>query len=277
MKFQYLGTAAAEGIPALFCRCAVCRRSRATGGRALRTRSQALIDDTLLIDFPADTYAHVLHGRIDLLSVTDCLITHTHADHWYPQDLEMLAPGFGFPENGYCLTVHGAGAVGKSMRPMLDGRLGQSGRCVFAEARPFVPFRAGKYRVTPLPAIHDPHADPLFYLISDGEKTVLYAHDTHFFSDEVWAYLERERPHIDLASLDCTNGCTPMNYVGHMSIAENIRVRTRLDALGCTDGDTRFVLNHFSHNGRNAFYDDFVPIAAREGFLVSYDGMTVTV
>ena len=55
MKFRFLGTCAAEGIPALWCRCDNCRRSRELGGRALRTRSQALIDDTLLIDFPSDT------------------------------------------------------------------------------------------------------------------------------------------------------------------------------------------------------------------------------
>lgn len=277
MKFQYLGTAAWEGIPALFCHCDVCRKSRAAGGRALRTRTQAIIDDSLLIDFPPDTYAHVLRFGIDLLHVTDCLITHTHEDHWYVEDFGTLALGFGYPDAGYCLTVHGAAPVGASMRALLDGALGQSGRCVFAEVQPFVPFAAGKYTVTPLPAIHDPGSGPLFYLISDGEKTILYAHDTHYFSDDVWAYLEREKPHIDLASLDCTNACTPMNYVGHMGFAENLRVRDRLVQIGCADANTQFVSNHFSHNGGHAFYDEFVPIAAREGFLVSYDGMTVTV
>ena len=34
-----------------------------------------------------------------------------------------------------------------------------------------------------------------------------------------------------------------------------------------------FILNHFSHNAKDVVYDDFVTIAKREGFLVSYDGM----
>ncbi len=34
-----------------------------------------------------------------------------------------------------------------------------------------------------------------------------------------------------------------------------------------------FILNHFSHNAKDVVYDDFVKIAEREGFLVSYDGM----
>ena len=90
MKFQYLGTAAAEGIPALLCGCEVCTRSRKLGGRAMRTRTQAIIDDKLLIDFPADTLLHTHIHNIDLLGVNNCLITHNHGDHLYVAELEML-------------------------------------------------------------------------------------------------------------------------------------------------------------------------------------------
>ena len=38
MKIKYLGTAAAEAIPALFCTCDVCRKARKVGGRELRLR-----------------------------------------------------------------------------------------------------------------------------------------------------------------------------------------------------------------------------------------------
>lgn len=60
MKIQYLGTAAAEGIPAIFCECDTCKKARSLGGRNIRTRSQAIIDENVLIDFPADTYMHFL-------------------------------------------------------------------------------------------------------------------------------------------------------------------------------------------------------------------------
>ncbi len=45
MKLQYLGTAAAEGWPALFCDCYSCRRARIAGGRNIRTRSQAMLGE----------------------------------------------------------------------------------------------------------------------------------------------------------------------------------------------------------------------------------------
>lgn len=69
MKIKYLGTAAAEGVPAIFCRCEVCRKSKAAGGRNIRTRSQSIIDDRLLLDFCPDTFIHTLRDNIDLISI----------------------------------------------------------------------------------------------------------------------------------------------------------------------------------------------------------------
>ena len=83
MKLQYWGTAASEGIPAIFCECEVCRRSRALGGRNIRTRSQAMIDDTLLIDAGADTYMHSLRYGFELARTSYVLVTHAHPDHFY--------------------------------------------------------------------------------------------------------------------------------------------------------------------------------------------------
>ena len=64
MKITYLGTAASEGLPAPFCTCEVCRRAREAGGKSVRTRSQALVDESLLIDFPPDTYLHWLRTSL---------------------------------------------------------------------------------------------------------------------------------------------------------------------------------------------------------------------
>ena len=43
MKLQILGTAAAEGIPALFCTCEYCKKARQIRGKEIRTRSGARI------------------------------------------------------------------------------------------------------------------------------------------------------------------------------------------------------------------------------------------
>lgn len=86
---------AAEGIPALFCNCPLCTYAREHHKREVRTRSQALIDEKLLIDFPADSYKHALENEIDLSAISYLLITHSHDDHFYPMDLLMRLPDYG--------------------------------------------------------------------------------------------------------------------------------------------------------------------------------------
>ena len=94
MKIKYLGTAAYEGVPAPYCKCRVCRESFRTGGRALRSRSQALVDGELLFDYNADTVCHSLQYRIEWEKIGDCLITHSHSDHLCPADLLLLSDPF---------------------------------------------------------------------------------------------------------------------------------------------------------------------------------------
>lgn len=276
MKIQFLGTCAAEGIPALWCNCDNCKRSREIGGRAIRSRSQALIDGKLLIDFPADTYWHMMKNGIDLLDISHCLITHSHSDHLYPADIAMISPGFSHVPDGFKLTFHGTHKMAEKLIDTVKPICEKHGIVDFAPIDPFAPQKIGDYTVTALPSVHDPKSGPVFYQI-EGEKSILYAHDTHYFHDDVWNYFEESKPHFDLVSLDCTNACLPLTYVGHMGLEENIKVRERMLSIGVADEGTVFICNHFSHNGISVVYDDFVPIAAKEGFGVSYDGMTVNI
>ncbi|MDE6677090.1 MAG: hypothetical protein K2K12_05210, partial [Clostridia bacterium] len=86
MKVTYLGTGAAEGIPALFCQCEYCRGVRARGGKEIRSRAQVLVDGELSIDFPPDAFYHGAAEGIDLSAVKYLLVTHSHMDHFYAQD-----------------------------------------------------------------------------------------------------------------------------------------------------------------------------------------------
>lgn len=275
MKFQFLGTAAAEGVPGIFCTCENCVKSRQIGGRALRTRSQAIIDDQLLVDFPADTFLHVLMNQLQLEKVSHCLITHTHQDHLYAKDIGMMRAGFGYMPENYHLTFYGTEEVGQAISDEISCVNSGVKRCSFQKITPFETFGVDRYRVTPLPAIHDATSGPVFYQITDGVKKVLYAHDTHYFQESVWEYWEKEKPYFHMVSLDCTNALLPLTYIGHMGLSENVQVKNRMLEAGYADERTRFICNHFSHNGTHVVYDEFVPLAAKEGFEVSYDGMIV--
>ena len=271
MKLQFLGTAAAEGFPSPFCACAKCKRARLLGGRNLRTRSQALIDGTLLIDLNADTLSHSLRWGVDLTRVNHCLITHAHGDHWAPDDLVYLKEPFSHvPKDWDGFTIYGS----QDLQPMMETVCSwgvQGVRHQVVEA--FQPFTVGRYTVTALKAHHGTK-NPFVYAIADGKKTLLYAHDTDIFKEDTWAYLRASGLRFDLVSLDCTEGAMEeLNYHGHGCLGRDIRFRQMLKDAGVADENTRFVLNHFSHNGLHGCYDDFAPIAAKEGFITAYDGL----
>ncbi len=275
MKIQFLGTAAAEGIPAIFCTCENCKKARVVGGKAIRTRSQAIIDDKLLIDFPADAYIHALTYGIDYTRVSGCIITHSHADHLYSEDFMMLAPAFSALPDDFMFSVWGTAGVNDKIRGIALGR--SNTKLALNIIGAFDEFEVDGYHITALPARHDPASDPVFYQIEKDGKTLLYGNDTHFFIDSVWDFWAKTKPHFDLVSLDCTNVMKPMTYEGHMSFTENLAVRDRMLEMGIADENTKFLCNHFSHNGTNSVYDEFLPIAAEGGFEITYDGMKVEI
>ena len=273
MKIKFYGTAGTEGIPGIFCKCEVCKNSRVSGGRNIRTRTQTLVDDTLLIDFPADTYFHVLYYGLPLADIHHCVITHSHGDHFYPTDLAMRggkhAHGLAAP-----LNVYGTRAV--------KARLGESNpqpkenAVICQEISAFVPFEAAGFRITPLTASHHPESDPVFYLIEKAGKAIMYANDTGYFLDDTWRYLENISPKLNFVSFDCTFGINTGPNNRHMGLPGVIEVRKRLKEMGCVSDETLCFLNHFSHNYFiHDAYDEITEAASEYGFKVTWDGLEV--
>ena len=273
MKIQYLGTAAAEGIPALFCHCDTCKKAAKLGGKNFRTRSQAIIDGKLLIDWNADTLYHAHRFSLDLASVETLLITHDHSDHLYPDDFEMRIDGYAHFDDCKRLNVYGSQDLENKFIDVAVNAAGQYGITVNI-VKPFEPFKAGDYTITALKARHGTY-NPYIYIISDGNKTMLYAHDTGPLIDESYSYIKDNKIVFNLISLDCTEGIKPINYDSHMNF-ENCRYTADcFKKDGIITDTTIKILNHFSHNGGSILYDDLSKAVDQYGFKVSYDGMTV--
>ena len=133
MKIQFMGTAAAEGAPALFCVCDHCRYARANGGREIRSRAGSIVDGRLKLDFGPDSFKQMLDCGVDYTNLRAVLITHSHDDHLLPTDLAYRREGFGhFAPDDVPLTVYGNEAVGEALRPHLNPRLR------FERIRPFL-------------------------------------------------------------------------------------------------------------------------------------------
>lgn len=275
MKLQYLGTAAAEAVPAPFCLCPVCQDARRKGGRNIRTRSQALVEDRLLLDLPADTYFHTLRDGVKLYEIDTVLITHCHSDHLYPAELECLYSWAAHRPELRTFHLYGAPPVLTRVRAETPGfdDMERENRLQLHQIGAFESFEAEGFHITPLRADHGAE-DSLVYLLEKDGKAMLYAHDTGFLPPETMDYLRSHPVSLDLVSYDCTNGLIDSGRRNHMGLAVDVELRQALEDMGLVSEKTVHVVNHFSHNG-GAGYDEMAPVAQEKGFLTSYDGMTV--
>ena len=279
MKLTYFGTSAAEGWPALFCNCPSCQSAREKGGKSIRTRSQALVNHDLLIDFPSDTYLHVLNYGLDLNQVENVLVTHSHEDHFYPDDLACRCEGYVDPRyrSGFLLNVYGNDAVREKFEACaLKNDAERMGQVVtMTELKEYLPAQVGNYTVYPLLADHNPQEKCYIYVIAEKTgKTLLYAHDTGYLRPDVWELIQKMNFHFDMVSLDCNHGKEDSEQ-NHMGIRCCGKVKDRLLAEGFASPETVFVVNHFSHNCLFLNHDEIEEAAAPYGMRVSYDGCSV--
>lgn len=276
MKLKYYGTAAAEGWPGIFCRCSCCIAAKTAGGKNIRTRSQALVDDNILIDLPPDTYLHMIRDGLDMPGIRHVLITHTHQDHFYPEELLFRCGGFAHGVNEP-LMLYGSDAMVRRLEKYAAEHPGNEGhlsdRIAWRELKPYEAVDIDGYSVTAMLANHDRNECCYIYLIQRQGESLLYGNDTGFFPEATWDHLSGKK--LKLVSLDCTMGKFAEGS-NHMGLPDVLRVKEKLKEIRCADENTGFIATHFSHNGQ-LLHDELVQAFHPSGMTVAYDGMQIEV
>jgi phosphoribosyl 1,2-cyclic phosphate phosphodiesterase len=231
VRLTFLGTGAAEGFPALWCRCERCTIARTRRGRNLRHRSAALLNDDLLLDCGPDLVASALKLGADLAPVQALLVTHPHSDHLDPTVLMWRRRGF-ITTPLPLMHFYGSARTLERTLHRAEGREANPAdlRIEPHTVRPFAPFevRTGspasdppevdprfpeaavpvprtpprRYRVWPLAARHaEPEDEASIYVVQqvegpeldgrDGPLGLLYATDTGPFPEATWEALDR--------------------------------------------------------------------------------------
>lgn len=273
MKIAYLGTGAAEGIPALFCECEFCKRARA-GKEKIRSRAQVVLDGELSIDFPPDAFYHNAVFGAEFSKIKYVVVTHAHMDHFYAQDFVLrgykyareLSPVEIFA-NEETLDVFEE-CTKREMRKEVSSLLR------LRKLQAFEPVSFGDWRVTPLKATHS-SKDPFLFLIEKENYRILHLTDSGFLPEEDFLYLEKEKKKIDLITFDCTFVFDSVSESArHMGVRENEKIFERLRDSGLVCEKTKKVLTHFSHN--SAPSEETLKRAEKEfDAIAAYDGMTI--
>lgn len=276
MKILFLGTAAAEGIPALFCRCETCLRAGKAGGREIRTRSGFLVNGRLLIDLNPDIMLQKHRYHLDLAAVDTICFTHSHTDHLDTAELTRRSTRYYAHIPGEkALVVYGNRKVCTLITGGLELEFGrpEDPSLEIREIAPKSLIRSGELRITALKARHDPAEDCLLYLVQEGGTSFFQMNDTALPGEDLEQALAEALGgrKLDGVSIDCTQGKVNGGN-SHMGIGDNGRVKERLIAAGLADEKTRFIANHFSHNAR-MLHGELEEALAPYGIVPAYDGM----
>ncbi len=282
MEILYMGTAADERIPAMFCNCDLCRKSLELGGKNVRTQAQVLIDGRLLVDFGGDTYAHFIGEGRTLWDIRNVLITHSHPDHLTLEVFQqryhwMSAETTKYPTLKFYTS---AGVIEKIWRVVEARGLDREMIEKYLEFIPmeyYRPVEIDGYTVTPLPARHALPEQAFLFLIEKDGKSVFYGNDTGYFDESIDEWLANNGKHIDLLSLDCTKGDVETPYYGHMSMKDGRAVADRFKARGIIDDETELYYTHFSHGCKMTHEELERTAREKYGFKVTYDGMRLKI
>jgi len=284
MQVTFLGTAASNAFPEAFCRCSNCEQARALGGRSLRKRSSALVNDDLLIDLSPDLHsASQAHG-IRLTGVKYLLQTHFHADHMDLSQLLSRSPGFGtqgapvlhFYTSGETLRRGSAGferdlADYSLLEPRAEAELNLKAHAL----EPYTPVEFGAYRVIGFPANHAHGSGALLYSIQAGDRAIFYGTDTSTLFEETWQAFHRFELKFDLVILDHTYGRYQKGS-DHLSATQFIEHVQRFRGEGLLKPDSRAFATHIAHEG-NPAYPELADFARQNGYEVAYDGLVLEV
>jgi phosphoribosyl 1,2-cyclic phosphate phosphodiesterase len=269
MRVFFLGTGAAEGFPALFSDDPINLEARRRGGKDLRTRSTILIDDTIKVDLPPDTLAHVFrYPLIHFARLQHLLFTHSHDDHFAVRELQYLSPNFA-PDRTEPLHVYGTDdiirKIYREMEPFFE-----PAPLLFHSLTPFREVKVGHLGVTPILAHHKHDEVCLNFILRDGDKRLLYASDTGWYAPATWEFLAGVP--LDAAVVECGKGISDNPYDGHLSLDQCVRFRETLVASGRFAAEAPFLLTHICHTG-GLLHDEMCERCAPYGIDVAFDGL----
>ena len=276
-----LGSAAAEGIPAIFCGCPLCQKAAELGGKDHRFRTAYKINDRVRFDLGPDSIAQEYKFNLHSERMRHLFITHPHEDHLYSNLFRYRMPGFSAVPKGNTLTIYGSrGTIADIMNNLWEtnsfaGDLDRYQiKTVIWDYFEVLKPEGEDMEVIPLPASHyfdRPYVQPAIYALRSGDKWVLIANDTGKFPDATWKFLEEKVFPFDIVICDCTYG-TRTNDYGHLGGEAILDIKERLERIGSITKESKFVVNHFTHNAQST-HEDLQNYFNPHGVFVGYDGM----
>jgi len=254
INILFLGTGAAEGIPAIQCDCHHCRMAREKGGKLIRERSSILFslpDYKLLVDAPPNV-KHMLTVN-HIREIDGIFISHSHFDHsggleefaYWHRELDLFTD-----ESFYRKMVQNGRVEG--LRRVMFNTLFHQGMA----------FRFDDFFMVPF-AVR--HPVPCYGLaIFQGKNKVIYTSDT---SSRFSNYARCLMLGADLLIVNTPEFSKATK--DHITVTEAVELKDKVKAR-------HLILTHFNHNNKtHDELEDF--IKDKKGISIAYDGFQIQI
>jgi len=213
-----LGSGAAEGVPALNCKCKSCQEAKAM---PIARRMPTSIFVASKVNFLVDAGFDVIYKMGDV-DVDFILLTHWHPDHyaglfrlrWSPKPVSLYAPRGGLAD--WIATEL------KNLR--------------LRYVAPYETFEHGGIKITPVPLNHK--VETLGYLVDDGEARIAFLFDGKGLASKDCDLVRGFGAHVAL--VDATEHPSSQNS-NHNNVNEAVE-------LGYNVAADRIVLTHIAHH-----------------------------
>ena len=256
MNVTFLGTGTSHGVPEIGCGCGVCR---STNPKNKRLRSSIMVEDgqgyRLLIDASVDFRQQALRANIHTL--TDILITHSHADHILGlDDTRIFNQRMDAPINLY-VDEQCDQRIRKVYEYVYNGGVQKGGglpKFKNISVSPGQTFNIGNFTITPIEIFHG-KLQILDYRINK----LAYLTDCSFIPEHSYAYLQE----LDVLVLDALR---KQFHPTHFSLEEAV---SEADKIGANQTYFTHITHKLDHEATNASLPSAMQLA--------HDGLVITV
>lgn len=268
MQIRLLGTGGADGIPAFYGNDRVSAFARQHRGKEIRTRSAALVDETLKIDLGPDTLHQLNAYGLEARDWSALLFTHSDADHLCLSELQYCL--FPFVECEHLgFTIYASGKVCDMIRAEYP-----EWPMDLVELEAERQYNVNGYAVTPVLANHRPDEECFNFIIEKEGRKALYATDTGVYLERTFKFLENQA--LDALVIECSDGKYKTPYIGHMDMAQCVEVVGRLRTSGAIGSQAQVITTHHTAGG-DLTHGELEELLAAHGIVPGYDGMLIEI
>jgi phosphoribosyl 1,2-cyclic phosphate phosphodiesterase len=278
-----LGTAASEGIPALFCQCELCMEAKRRGGKNIRTRTSMIIGEKFKIDFPPDSYLHMQKYGLDLGKLDYILISHNHSDHFDVEELANYRKYTAYLSRTEPLRIFlNQSGYEHLLNSEEFKNVEEMNPIEFIILEPFRRYETEELYFTPVLVQHAVNQQCFnFFIEMKSGKNIFYGMDAKVYPESTLEFLKKCK--LDVCICDATHLYEPCTT--HMYYYDVVAFHKFLCENSILKQDSIFIVNHFSHNGNKEtdggnlllLHEKLEELYDKLGMKVAFDGMEIEI